>query len=201
MFLAARTISLPWRRLSAYWRRNLCRPIFVRSQFIPKVKLKRSAFLGLQPFELTATMLNRTHDPHLASLVAFTRTAAAFRTRQRSVVQSRPRDKRSEHTLRVMERTTPLAAVGAALTPLACCLPLSFLGAGLAGAVAWTGTYRAGFLGLAVVLLILGFVRIYRKRNQCGKRSKASSALFWTAVVLVALIVLFPQVIASFLAG
>ena len=103
--------------------------------------------------------------------------------------------------MRVMERTTPLAAVAAALTPLAYCLPLSFLGAGLAGAVAWTGTYRTWFLGLAVVLLILGFVRIYRKRNQCGKPSKASIALFWTAVVLVALIVLFPQFIASFLAG
>ena len=103
--------------------------------------------------------------------------------------------------LRVMGGITPLAAVAAALTTLACCLPLSFLGAGLAGAVAWTGTYRAWFLGLAVALLILSFVQIYRKRNQCRKRSKVSIALFWAAVVLVALILLFPQVIASFLAG
>jgi hypothetical protein len=100
-----------------------------------------------------------------------------------------------------MERTTPLAAVAAALTTLACCLPLSFLGAGLAGAVAWTGMYRGWFLGLAVVLLILGFVQTYRKPNQCAKRSKRSIALFWTSVVLVILIVLFPQVIASLLAG
>jgi hypothetical protein len=103
--------------------------------------------------------------------------------------------------LRVIERTTPLAAVAAALTTLACCLPLSFLGAGLAGALAWTGTYRAWFLGLAVVFLTLGFVQTYRKRNQCGKRSKVSIVLFWTSVVLVVLIVLFPQVIASLLAG
>lgn len=103
--------------------------------------------------------------------------------------------------MRLIERTTPLAAVAAALTTLACCLPLSFLGAGLAGAIAWTGAYRAWFLGLALLLLLLGFVQTYRKRNQCGKRSKVSIALFWTAVVLVVLIVLFPQVIAGLLAG
>jgi cytochrome bd-type quinol oxidase subunit 2 len=103
--------------------------------------------------------------------------------------------------LRVIERTTPLAAMAAALTTLACCLPFSFLGAGLAGAVAWTGAYRAWFLGLALLLLILGFVQTYRKRNQCGKRSKVSIALFWMSVVLVIVILLFPQVIASLLAG
>jgi hypothetical protein len=101
----------------------------------------------------------------------------------------------------LIERTTPLAAVAAALTTLACCLPFSFLGAGLAGAIAWTGAYRAWFLGLAFLLLILGFVQTYCKRNQCRKRSKVSIAVFWTAVMLVVLIVLFPQVIASLLAG
>jgi len=101
----------------------------------------------------------------------------------------------------VIERTTPLAAVAAALTTLACCLPVSFLGAGLAGAVAWTGAYRNWFLGLAVLFLILGLVQTYRKPNQCGKRSKVSIALFWTSVVLVVAIVFFPQVIASLLAG
>jgi hypothetical protein len=100
-----------------------------------------------------------------------------------------------------MERTTPLAAVMAALTTLACCLPLSFLGAGLAGAIAWTGAYRNWFLALAAVLLVLSFVQIYRRRNQCRKRSRVTLALFWTSVVLVLLLVFFPQVIASLLAG
>ena len=103
--------------------------------------------------------------------------------------------------MRVIERTTPVAAVAAALTTLACCLPLSFLGAGLAGAIAWTGSYRAWFLALTAVLLIVGFVQIYRGRNQCRKRSHVSVALFWTSVVLVVAIVFFPQVIASLLAG
>lgn len=103
--------------------------------------------------------------------------------------------------MKVIERTTPLAAVAAALTTLACCLPLSFLGAGLAGAVAWTGAYRVWFLALTAVLLIVGFVQIYRGRNQCRTRSSLSVALFWTSVVLVVVIVFFPQVIASLLAG
>jgi cytochrome bd-type quinol oxidase subunit 2 len=103
--------------------------------------------------------------------------------------------------VRVIERTTPLAAVAAALTTLACCLPLSFLGAGLAGAIAWTGSYRAWFLSLTAALLILGLVQIYRGRKQCRKRSHLSVALFWTSVVLVVAIVFFPQVIASLLAG
>lgn len=103
--------------------------------------------------------------------------------------------------MKVIERTTPLAAVAAALTTLACCLPLSFLGAGLAGALAWTGSYRACFLALTAILLIAGFVQIYRGRNQCRTRSRLSVVLFWTSVVLVVLIVFFPQVIASLLAG
>ena len=103
--------------------------------------------------------------------------------------------------MKVLERTTPVAAVVAALTTLACCLPLSFLGAGLAGAIAWTGSYRDWFLALTAVLLIVGFVQLYRGRNQCRKRSNVSVALFWTSVVLVVAIIFFPQVIASLLAG
>jgi mercuric ion transport protein len=104
--------------------------------------------------------------------------------------------------MRVAERTTPIAAAVAALTTLACCLPLSFLGvAGLAAIGSWAGPYRPWFLGLAVVLLVVGFVQIYRGRKQCKKRSSFSVALFWTSVVIVLLILFFPQVIASLLAG
>jgi len=103
--------------------------------------------------------------------------------------------------VRVIERTTPLAAVAAALTTLACCLPLSFLGAGLAGALAWTGCYRAWFLAAASVVLSVAFVQLCRGRKGCKKRSPVSVALFWTSVVLVVAIVFFPQVIASLLAG
>lgn len=102
--------------------------------------------------------------------------------------------------MRVTERATPVAAVLAALSTLACCLPFGFIGAaGLAGLSVRLATARPWFLAGAIVLLVLGFVQLYR-RNQCRKRSPVSVALFWCSVVFVILIILFPQVIASLLA-
>jgi cytochrome bd-type quinol oxidase subunit 2 len=104
--------------------------------------------------------------------------------------------------MRVAERATPVAAVLAALTTLACCLPLSFVGAaGLASVSAWAGPYHGWLLALAAVLLVAGFVQIYRRRNQCRKRSRVSVGLFWASAAIVVLITFFPQVIASLLAG
>jgi cytochrome bd-type quinol oxidase subunit 2 len=104
--------------------------------------------------------------------------------------------------MRVAERATPVAAVIAALSTLACCLPFGFLGAvGLAGLSVWAQSLRGWFLAIAAVLLVVGFVQLYRGRNQCRKRSRASVALFWISAAIVLLIILFPQVIASFIAG
>ena len=104
--------------------------------------------------------------------------------------------------MRVAERATPVAAVIAALSTLACCLPLGFLGAmGLASLSVWAQSFRNWFIGGAVVLLVVGFVQLYRGRNKCRKPSPVSIALFWVAVAIVLLIVLFPQVIASLVAG
>ncbi len=103
--------------------------------------------------------------------------------------------------MRVAERTTPVAAVIAALSTLACCLPFGFLGAlGFAGASVWLQSMRPWLLGSAAVLLVIGFVQIYAKRNQCQKRSLLSIALFWLAVAIVLLTILFPQVLASLIA-
>ncbi len=104
--------------------------------------------------------------------------------------------------MRIAERTTPVAAVIAALSTLACCLPLGFLGAiGLAGASVRLQTARPWLFVGSLALLVLGFVQLYRSGNQCSKRSPLSVALFWVAAVAVLLIVLFPQVIASLVAG
>jgi hypothetical protein len=104
--------------------------------------------------------------------------------------------------MRLAERATPIAAVIAALSTLACCLPFGFLGAiGLAGLSVWAQQFRNWFIGGAGVLLVAGFVQLYRGRSQCKKRSPVSIALFWVAVAIVLLIVLFPQAIASLLAG
>ena len=104
--------------------------------------------------------------------------------------------------MRVAERATPIAAVIAALSTLACCLPLGFLGAmGLAGISVWGRAARPWLLGGALALLVLGFVHLYRGRNQCRKRSPINIALFWLAAAIVLLVILFPQLIASLLAG
>lgn len=104
--------------------------------------------------------------------------------------------------MRVVERATPVAAVIAALSTLACCLPLGFLGAlGLAGASVWARAARPWLLGGALALLVLGFVQLYRGRAQCRKRSPISIALFWLAAAVVLLVILFPQLIASLVAG
>jgi hypothetical protein len=104
--------------------------------------------------------------------------------------------------MRVAERATPVAAVIAALSTLACCLPLTFLGAlGVAGASVWLPSARPWLLVGAAILLGVGFIQLYVRRNQCQKRSPLSVALFWAAAVLVFLVILFPQVIASLIAG
>jgi cytochrome bd-type quinol oxidase subunit 2 len=104
--------------------------------------------------------------------------------------------------MRVAERATPIAAVIAALSTLACCLPFGFLGAmGLAGLSLWARSYGGWLLVFAAILLVVGFVQLYRRRNQCKKRSVLSVVLFWVAAAIVLVIVLFPQVIATFVAG
>ncbi len=104
--------------------------------------------------------------------------------------------------MRVTEKATPVAAVLAALSALVCCMPLGFLGAlGLAGFSLWAAKYRLLLTGLAFLLLIVGFVQVYRGRQACRTRSRASLITFWAAVALVLLIFLFPQLVASVFAG
>ncbi|MGA9389157.1 MAG: hypothetical protein WBV69_01800 [Candidatus Sulfotelmatobacter sp.] len=100
------------------------------------------------------------------------------------------------------ERATPVAAVIAVLSTLACCLPLTFLGAlGLAGASARLQSLRPWLLVGAAILLGIGFIQLYVRRNQCQKRRPLSIVLFWSAALIVLLVILFPQVVASLLAG
>lgn len=107
----------------------------------------------------------------------------------------------SRGNMKVAERATPVAAVLAALSALACCLPFGFVGAlGLAGFALWAAKFRLLFSGLAFLLLIVGFVQNYRGRKSC-RTSKASLVTFWVAVVIVLIIFLFPQMIASLLSG
>ena len=105
--------------------------------------------------------------------------------------------------MKAVERGAPAAAVLAALSALACCLPFGMVGAlGLASISVWIAPLRPWLLGVAVLLLVVGFWQIYRRGNQCRtRRSTASVGLFWLAVIVVVLVTIFPQVIANWLAG
>jgi len=95
-----------------------------------------------------------------------------------------------------------VAAVIAVLSTLSCCLPLTFLGAlGLAGVSVRLQSLRPWLLVGAAIMLGIGFIQLYVWHNQCQKRSPLSIALFWGAVLIVLLVILFPQVIASLIAG
>ena len=95
-------------------------------------------------------------------------------------------------------------SVGAILTSLltlGCCLPLPFLGAaGLAGASVFLAGARPWLLGLSVILLGAGVYQVYRGMRCRARQSKTAIVLLSLATLVVVLLLLFPQVIASVLA-
>ena len=103
--------------------------------------------------------------------------------------------------MKLLEKCLSTAAVIAALSTLACCVPLGFLGAlGLASLSVWTQPLRPWLLGASVVLLAVGFIQLHVRKSTCARRSAASLVIFWTAAVIVLLIILFPQIVASLIA-
>jgi hypothetical protein len=103
--------------------------------------------------------------------------------------------------MRLLE-TSAAAAIVAALSTHVCCMPLGLLGAiGLASVGVWIQPLRLWFLGASVILLCVGFVRLYFRRSSCVRRSATSLTLFWAAVAVVLLTIFFPQVIPILIAG
>jgi uncharacterized membrane protein HdeD (DUF308 family) len=94
-----------------------------------------------------------------------------------------------------------LGAVVTSLLTLGCCLPLPFLGAaGIAGASVFLTTARPWLLGLSVLLLAAGFLRVYRGMRCRTRQSKTAVVCLGLATIVVVLLLLFPQAIASVLA-
>jgi hypothetical protein len=95
------------------------------------------------------------------------------------------------------------ASVGAVITSLltlGCCLPLPFLGAaGIAGASVFLTGARPWLSGFSVLLLGLGFFQVYRGMHCRRPQSVTSIAMLSMATIVVVLLFLFPQVIASVL--
>lgn len=103
--------------------------------------------------------------------------------------------------MRVAEKATPIAAVIAALSTIACCLPFGFLGAvGLAGASLWLARFRGWLLVIAGLLLVFGFWQLYRPSGTCRARSRSSIAILWVAAILVVAVILLPQLVANIIA-
>ena len=81
--------------------------------------------------------------------------------------------------MKLLEKGLSTAAVIAALSTLACCVPLGFLGAlGLASLSVWAQPLRPWLLGASVVLLAVGFVQLHVRKSTCGRRSAASLVIF-----------------------
>ena len=99
------------------------------------------------------------------------------------------------------EMFAAMAAMLSSVLTLGCCLPLGFVAAmGAAGGAAFLSSARPWLLLLSVLLLGFGFYQLYRGAR-CGmKPSRVSMTLLGLAVVVVVLLVLFPQFVAGFLA-
>jgi len=98
------------------------------------------------------------------------------------------------------ERIAPAAAALSALTTMLCCLPLGFAGAAVAAtAGGLVASLRPWLMGAAVVFLAIGFVQLSRARA-CNRSSRASVVLLLACSAIVALTLLFPQLLASVLA-
>ncbi|MFZ0880637.1 MAG: hypothetical protein WA002_14155, partial [Candidatus Acidiferrales bacterium] len=97
--------------------------------------------------------------------------------------------------------TASLAAILSSVATISCCLPLGFAAAlGAGAASAFFTALRPWLLGLSVVLLGLGFWQQHRAK-QCAVRGRLlGNVVLWAAVVVVVVMILFPQQIAGFVA-
>jgi len=99
------------------------------------------------------------------------------------------------------QRAAPAGAAISALFAATCCLPLGIsAAAGAAGLGVVIEPLRPWLIVLSIALLAIGFVSLYRSKRTCQQRSRARIALFWVSAIVVVAAVLFPQILASFLA-
>lgn len=184
------------------WSPSRCRSRIVASPSEPKGRPKLFHFPVPPLFALKDKDVEPSHTTAPGLACRLYANGSECHPRSRFGLRFQKRDGMSEIRMRAAERATPVAAVIAALSTLACCLPLGFLGAiGLAGTSLWLQAARPWLLACAAILLVLGFIQLYVRRNQCQRRSPLSIAMFWLAAVMVLLVILFPQLIASLIVG
>lgn len=103
---------------------------------------------------------------------------------------------------RFAERVTPLAAAASALAVFACCVPLGVAGAlGVLALGSLFDALQPWFLSAAMLLLALGAYQSYRGRRTCQlRRSRFSLAVLGLSATIVLLVLLFPQILALWIA-
>jgi hypothetical protein len=92
----------------------------------------------------------------------------------------------------------PLSAAAGVLAAMLCCLPLPLAFAvGTAGLSAVVAPLRSWFMGLSVVLLVWGFVQVYRQPEACRRTSTISLIVLWASAILVVIALMLPQWLAT----
>jgi hypothetical protein len=96
-----------------------------------------------------------------------------------------------------------LAAITSVLAASSCCLPIIplWLAAGSAGASMFLASARPYLMTLSVLLIAYGFWTAARARECTRRRRTINLVLLTVSGIFVASSLLFPQVLANWLAG
>ena len=107
-----------------------------------------------------------------------------------------------EVKVRLAERAAPVAAALAALSTLACCLPLGIAGAlGALGLSVVLTSLRPWLIAIAIIFLSVGLFQLYRRQRSCHQRSPVSLVIFGVCAAVVVAVVVFPQRVAELMAA
>ena len=99
------------------------------------------------------------------------------------------------------EKLAPVAAVIGAISSMACCLPFGIAAAaGTAALGVVLEPVRPYLMAASGALILFGVWQLYRRGASCARRSRASLVVFWICAAVVALMMIAPQMVASFLA-
>jgi cytochrome bd-type quinol oxidase subunit 2 len=103
--------------------------------------------------------------------------------------------------MRHSEKVAPVAAAVTALSTLLCCLPVGFAAAVASASLASiVSSYQRWFIAASLLMLALGLIQLRRAQRLCTRRPTSSVIVFGLSAVVVLLVVLFPQMVASLLA-
>ena len=99
------------------------------------------------------------------------------------------------------EKVAPVAAAVTALTTQLCCVPLGFAAAvATASLASFVSSYQRWFVAASLSLLGVGLLQLRPARRACRTQSASSVVVFVLSAMVVVLVVLFPQMLASLLA-